>query len=448
MSSLLSPTLGSLWRISLPLMLTTLSANLMFLLDRLILARYSAESMNAAAVAAMSCAVLQFGGVAIASIAEVFVGQYNGAKQHNKTAEPVWQMIWFSLFLFVLFVPIAIWGGPYSIPLSLQKEGLPYFGWVAMFSPLMAMIAALSAFFIGRGFVKLVTLATLVSNLANAGLNIVLVFGIEGWLQPLGTEGAAIATVLSQGFQVVILAFVFLNKHHRTHFQTHRFHFKKAPFLECLKVGTPSSISHMIEMAAWATLFRIAASVNLDYVTVQTVGNSVFVLFAFVTEGMQKGVIAIASNLIGAKKDGLFSKLLFSAVKLHCFFIIAFAFPLIFYPDLVVSQFLPSLQDPNSHLYQECVTVLKWVWAYFILDGIIWSLSGVLTAGGDTRFIMLMNATAAWFLAILPIYIAVHYFNAHSSTAWGISLIYGAANMISFFLRYRSNRWKKLVVSG
>eukprot|EP01037_Dinobryon_pediforme_P015386 gene15386-15527_t len=74
--------------ISLPLMLTTLSANMMFLLDRLILVRYSIEAMNAVAVAAMSCAIFQFGGVAIASIAEVFVGQYNGAGQHEKTSQP------------------------------------------------------------------------------------------------------------------------------------------------------------------------------------------------------------------------------------------------------------------------------------------------------------------------------------------------------------------------
>lgn len=130
MTALLSPTLSSLWRLSMPLMLTTLSANFMFLLDRLILVRYSAEAMNGAAVAAMSCAIFQLGGVAIASIAEVFVGQYNGAGQYKKTAEPVWQMLWFSLGLFIIFAPIALWAGPYIIPSSLHKEGLPYFKWI------------------------------------------------------------------------------------------------------------------------------------------------------------------------------------------------------------------------------------------------------------------------------------------------------------------------------
>lgn len=447
MSMLLSPTLGRLWRISLPLMLTTLSANMMFLLDRLILVRYSAEAMNAVAVAGMGCAIFQFGGVAIASIAEVFVGQYNGAGQHEKTSEPVWQMIWFSLGLFVIFWPIALWAGPYMIPESLHKEGLPFFKLVMFFSPLISMIAALSAFFIGRGFVKLVTWCTLVCNLINAALNVILIFGIEGWISSMGAKGSAIATITAQGIQVLILGGVFLNKYHRKNFKTGNYQFNSPLFWDCLKVGTPSAISHVIEVAAWTALFRIAASVDLNYITIQTIGNTVLVFFAFVTEGIQKGVIAIASNLIGARKDHLISTLFKSGCMMHFIFIFVFSIPLIFFPNLLICQFLPGIQDPTLPLYVECVIVLKLVWVYFLFDGIVWILSGILTAGGDTRFIMYMNASAAWVFAILPIYIAVHYFHVHSSTAWGLCTIYGAANLVSFFLRYRSNRWKKLALS-
>ncbi|NBT85789.1 MAG: hypothetical protein EBT45_04740, partial [Alphaproteobacteria bacterium] len=385
---LLSPTLGKLWRISLPLMLTTLSANMMFLLDRLILVRYSIEAMNAVAVAAMSCAIFQFGGVAIASIAEVFVGQYNGAGQHEKTSQPVWQMIWFSLSLFIICWPIALWVGPYVIPEPLHKEGVPFFQLVMFFSPLIAIIASLSAFFIGRGFVRLVTWCTLICNLVNAALNIVLVFGIEGYISSMGTKGSAIATIAAQSIQILLLGSVFLNKYNRKHFKTGNYQFNSTLFWDCLKVGTPSSISHMIEIAAWATLFRIAATVNLDYVTIQTVGNSMLVFFAFVTEGIQKGVIAIASNLIGARKDHLIQALFKSGCMMHLVFIFLFSIPLIFYPSIIICQFLPGVQDPTLPLYSECVAVLRLVWVYFIFDGIVWILSGILTAGGDTRFIM------------------------------------------------------------
>lgn len=313
-----------------------------------------------------------------------------------------------------------------------------------VFAPLMSMIAALSAFFIGRGFVKLVTWCALICNLINAALNIVLVFGVERWLSPMGATGSAIATNIAQGIQVLILMGLFLNQYNRNNFNTGNYRINLKLLRQCLKIGTPSSISHMIEIAAWATLFQIAASVDLDYITIQTIGNSVLVFFAFVTEGVQKGVIAIASNLIGARKDYLIKHLFKSGYLMHLIFVLMFAIPLIFYPHLIISQFLPGVQDPSVPLYGECGTVLKLVWVYFVFDGIVWILSGILTAGGDTRFIMLMNASAAWIFAILPIYIAVHYFHVHSSTAWGLCTIYGAANLTAFFLRYNSNKWKKM----
>ena len=281
----------------------------------------------------------------------------------------------------------------------------------------------------------------------NAALNVVLVFGIEGYISSMGTKGSAIATIAAQSIQILLLGSVFLNKYNRKHFKTGNYQFNSKLFWDCLRVGTPSSISHMIEIAAWATLFRIAATVNLDYVTIQTIGNTVLVFFAFVTEGTQKGVIAIASNLIGARKDHLIKTLFKSGCMMHLVFIFLFSIPLIFYPSIIICQFLPGVQDPTLPLYSECVAVLRLVWVYFIFDGIVWILSGILTAGGDTRFIMFMNASAAWLFAILPIYVAVHYFHVHSSTAWGLCTIYGAANLIAFFLRYRSNEWKKLILS-
>jgi len=237
LSSILSPNLSSLCRVSFPLMLTALSGNLMFVLDRIILARYSLEAMNGASTAGMSAAIFQFSGVAIASIAEVFVGHYNGAGQYNKMAQPVWQMIWFSLGTLLICLPIAMWGGPVLLPVSLHTEGMPYFQLIMFFSPLLSVIAAVSSFFIGRGQVKLVTLSALLANLANFGFDIILVFGIDGYLPAMGTKGAAIATVISQFFQLGLLIAVFLNRTHRERFQTHYARFNSSSFWMCLRLG-------------------------------------------------------------------------------------------------------------------------------------------------------------------------------------------------------------------
>lgn len=207
----------------------------------------------------------------------------------------------------------------------------------------------------------------------------------------------------------------------------------------------PSAIGHMIEISAWAALFRIMASVHLDYVTVHTIGNSVLVLFAFVTDGLQKGVIAIASNLIGAKKERRMPELIFSSLRLQMLFIAFFSIPLLFCPQIILDYFFASA-EVSASLYQDSLKVLRWVWVYFVCDGFVWVLAGILTAGGDTRFIMTMNALSAWLFAIIPVFIGVTYYHISASTAWALTAFYSFANMIAFLSRYKSQKWNHKII--
>lgn len=84
-------SLPELITIAIPLMLSVLSGNLMMFMDRLILAHYSLAAMNAITAASSICMVIQYGTIGIAAIAEIFVGQYNGSKQYNMVAQPVWK---------------------------------------------------------------------------------------------------------------------------------------------------------------------------------------------------------------------------------------------------------------------------------------------------------------------------------------------------------------------
>ena len=134
--------------IAFPLMLAALSVNLMMFCDRIILAYYSLQAMNAVAIATMFIAVFQFGIIAIVSIAEVFVGQHNGAKRYQQLAEPVWQMIWLSLASFIIFMPLAFFTGKWVLPPHYHTLGITYYKIITAFSTIMALSAALSAFFI------------------------------------------------------------------------------------------------------------------------------------------------------------------------------------------------------------------------------------------------------------------------------------------------------------
>lgn len=437
-------SMRELFSLSFPLMLSILSGNLMLFLDRLILANYSLQAMNAATAAGMTCMIFQLGAVGVASIAEVFVGQYNGAKQYGKAATPAWQMAWFSLFTACVFIPLALWGGPYLLPGYYYEEyGLPYFRTLLLFGPIFPLQAALSAFFIGIGRVKLVTAAAIFSNILNVLLDFLFIFGLAPLLPEMGAGGAALATGIAQSAQVLVLLFVLLRPYYREKYGSHDIGFKPALFLKCLKIGVPGSFGHMIEISAWALLLRMMAAMGEDQLTLMAVGQSFYTIIAFGMEGLQKGVTAIAANFIGAGKWAQVKKTWGSAVKL-LLLIAALLVPLmLLYPDPLINEFLSKETPPEDaiKLASSLRLVAAFVWVYFILDGLTWISAGVLTAAGDTLFVMAMNAFGAWTFAFLPMALYIHY-NGSPAYAWAMIDFYGGMNALCFYLRYRQGKWK------
>jgi len=436
-------SIQELWAISFPLILSIFSVNLMYFLDRLILAQYDTHAMNSAVVAGLVFSIFQYGTIGIASISEVFVGQYNGAKKLSRIGEPVWQTIWFSIMTIFLFIPLALFAGPYLIPNpEYQSEGIPFFKTLMFFGPTFPLVASLSSFFVGRGRVKLVMVTTILSNVLNVTLDFVFIFGVPDVIPALGAKGAALATGISQAVQTIVLFTFFLNRTHREAYGTGFWQFNPKLFWQSFQLGVPNSISSIVELSAWSILALILASISDMHLTVFSIGESFFTLFAFGFWGLQKGITTVASNYFGAHHDDKISETLSSGVKIVLIIMLIFAIPMLIFPDPLISQFLNPSESPlqNAELQNYLVIALRWLWVYFLLDAIAWLISGVLTAAGDTKFVMVMNSISAWAFSVAPTYVVVSYFDGSPVITWTLSAVYGLLNSVSFYLRYRKRR--------
>lgn len=436
-------SIQELWAISFPLILSVLSVNLMYFLDRLILARYDIHAMNAAVVAGLVFSIFQYGAIGIASISEVFVGQYNGAKKISRMGEPVWQTIWFSIFTTFLFIPLAIFAGPFLIPNpEYQAQGIPFFKTLMAFGPTFPLVASLSSFFVGRGQVKLVMVTTILSNILNVSLDFLLIFGVSGFLPALGATGAALATGIAQAVQAVVLLVIFLKRSHREIYGTDLWQFNARLFWQSLQLGIPNSISSIVELSAWSVLALLLASVSDMHLTVFSIGESFFTLFAFGFWGLQKGITTVSANYFGAHHDERVTETLASGIKIVLFIMLIFTIPMFVFPELLVSQFLNPQESSlhNAELQNYLVIAMRWLWVYFLLDGIAWLISGVLTAAGDTKFVMILNSISAWAFSVVPTYLVVSYLDGSPVITWILSAGYGLLNSLSFYLRYRKTR--------
>jgi multidrug resistance protein, MATE family len=441
-------SLRELWQISFPLIVSLMSASLMIFLDRFFLAHYSLAALNASAHAGAAVQFLQFWSIATVCIAEVFVGRFNGARKLEKLGQPIWQMIWLSLGTFLIYLPIAFFAGPF-IFLSVDYKDLEieFFQILTCFIPFAALSAALSSFYIGRGKVRFVTAIMLGANLVNVILDAILIFGLPPFVPSFGIAGAAYATAISQFFQAMILFSAFFCRHNRKLYGTGRWKLNKRLFFSCVRIGLPNAVAHSLEIFAWVLIFDLMSRLGSDYMTVVTIAQSILFLFTFITEGVSKGATAIASNFIGSQKQELVWKLLASGTKFYAYIFLLLGGCLAVYPDPLIKWFLPDAETLSLATQSTIRTACFWVWIYFLFDGVSWLLIGLLTAAGDTRFVMKVGGTAPLLFGLLPVYLFVFIWGAPAHITWMLIAFNSLASGLIYFWRFKSEKWKEVALA-
>jgi MATE family multidrug resistance protein len=430
--------------VALPLMISALSINLMMALNRYNLAHYSIDAVNAAAFVDMICFVFHFSLMGVTAIAEVFAGQYYGSSSYENVPIAVWQMVWLSLIAAVIFSIFGNFGGPLIIPENIQKDALPYFKWMMSFVFMHPLITALASFFIAQGKSKIIFWTSLLSNAFCFVLSYQLING-GSISAPLGAEGAAIATVVAQSAQVIVLFIVFLSKKNRQTYYTHRAYFNLHHFKECIKIGAPNGVNYVIEYGGWALIAGVLTIRGKDFMTVRTIAQTLFILLGFISNGIQKTIIALCSNLIGSNQMGLVHKTLRSATIFMLLISITTIIPLCINIEYIATIFLGLKLPPD--VLNEVAKAAYGISLFFILDSLAWIFIATLTSGGDTRFVMLMNTSASWICVVIPGYIWLKYLPCDPSSIWvHLSPLYAFVNLTGLYLRYRSKKWQNKIV--
>ena len=440
-------SLRELWTISMPLMLSSFSTMAMLFVDRLLLAHYSTDAHNAAVNATTMGWAIVYGWIVLANIAEVFVAQYNGANLHKRIGEPVWQMIWLSLASFLFFIPMGLWSGNYIYGESSQLER-EYFQLMMFFGPCYPVYAALCGFFIGQGKTKLITWLAVFANFINAGLDWVLIFGIEGVIPSLGIKGAAIATSGCTIIEGLALSFIFLNKKNREQHGTSNWEFKPTIFKECMRVGFPGAIFVTVEVFGFAAFYAMMTNLGNHYITVVGICQSILILFYFFSEGVNKGASTVTGNLIGAKKHWLVPNVILAGLRLHLLLFLVMLACFMVGTDFVIGQFLPHASPEFvGEIYHSLVTCLVLIVVYMFFEGVRFLLAGVLTAAGDTMFLLVAGSLSVWVLMVLPIYVIVVRNKASVETASAICVFYSVAASLIYIWRFFTGSWKEITIS-
>ena len=423
--------LRKLLRLAAPIAITQSGYALMGLVDTAVVGRLGAAPLGAVGLANglfLGLAVLGIG--AMLGLDPLFA-QAVGARDDTRARELIWQGLWLSgLVTLVLALPIA------ALPLVLEPAGIApevardarLFLWLRLpgLWPMLAF-AALRSYLQSREQLGPLVVSTVVANLANLALDIVLVFGKLG-LPALGAPGSGLATSLCAFLQLAMVAPAVQPGSRRPP--------RAADLRKALAVGIPVGLQMGAEVGVFAVVGVLAARLGAQSLAAHQIAISLasFTFCAAVGVGMA-GTVRVgwavgARDTPAARRAGLTAFVggagIMSIAAL-CFWL--------------APRALARMLTDQPDVIEAAVPLLAVCAVFQLSDGIQGVGAGVLRGAGDTRFASVANLAGHYAIGLpVAILLGLHLGQGVIGLWWGLcaGLTAVAAALLTRFLRLSS----------
>ena len=348
------------------------------------------------------------------SAISAIVSKYLGAKKLDEIATLPAQIIAINLVLSVVIYFTTIFFAKqifemYNADGLILNYSVEYYKIRAIGFPLTLFVFSCFGIFRGLQNTFWPMLISIVGASLNIGLDFILVYGIEGLIDPMNVKGAAWASVISQAV-MALLAFVFL--------------LKKTPFSLKIRFPFNKEIKNLLAISFNLIIRALALNVALylansyatkygqNYIAAQTIAFQIWLFFAFFIDGYASVGNIVSGKLLGERNFETMWRL---SVKLSRYsIIIAIILSVlcgVFYIEIgeLFSQDLLVLNSFYSIFW--IVLLMQPINAIaFVFDGIFKGLAEAVTLRN-----LLLIAT---FLGFVPVLLIGDYFGLQLYAVW------------------------------
>ncbi|WP_060989415.1 MATE family efflux transporter [Photobacterium leiognathi] len=430
--------------IATPIILQSILFSSKGLIDILMLSQLSEVDIAAMGIAAKALFVITILLTGIATGGGILSAQYWGAKQHlgvkRSTVLSLCSTVLFA-FVFALifyFYPHVVMQVATSSQDVIQR-GSDYLTTVGFSLIFSAIVVSYTASLRAIEEPKVSTFFSACGILANIFLNWVLIFGQFG-LPALGIKGAALATLLSSLFEVVLLiTYLHVKKHlliiNRTDFSviTSLHDIKKF-----FALSLPTTFNFLLWSVGIFSYHAIMGLTGVEGLTALSVMTPIESLSLSFLVGIANTSAVIIGNDLGAKN---YQKAYYQAIALVIIAIIVTCFiSIVLFINLsYILGLFPALSPETELLSHTFITILA-------LGIVLRSLPttmvvGVLRAGGDVKFCLYQDVLTQWAFGIPLAFIAAYFFNLPPQ--W-VYLFFFAETLFKWFAciyRFKSKKW-------
>jgi multidrug resistance protein, MATE family len=436
--------------VALPLIASTMSFTIMIFTDRVFLAWYSPEAVAAALPAGHLVFTLISFPYGVAAYVNTFVAQYHGAGRPERIGPAVWQ----ALLLGLVSMPLILATIPAAPRLiaamghdpEVARYEVDFYQAVCWGESTMVLIAALSAFFTGRGCTRTVMIVDSSAAMLNVVLDYVLIFGHAGFPQ-LGPAGAGWATTIATWVRLVIYLALWWRPHLRRTYRTlSGWRFDRDLFGRLIWFGFPNGTQYLFEMGAFGLFLILVGQIGKRELAASNLSFNLNTFAFMPVFGIGLAASTLVGQHLGENRPKLAERSTWSAFALGAGLMVVVGSLYVFLPDwLLYAYSINSDLSEFSELKGLAVVLLRFVACYCLFDAMNVIFSGALKGAGDTGFVLittlvlsLIVATATW--------LGVKWYQLGLYWCWIVVTAWVCLLGMTFILRFLYGPWRGMRV--
>lgn len=318
---------------------------------------------------------------------------------------------------------------------------LPYFLVVAVPSVFLCVMMVLSSSLRGAGDTKTPMKIAIISNVINAILDYILIFGVFNF-SGLGILGAGLATTFSRIVGVVLLLKKMNGKDVKIRIRLlGEWKIDKSILKSIIKISLPAAVERLIMRSGQLVYGGMIIKIGTEAYAAHNIAGTIET-FSYLP-GMGFGIAAatLVGQSLGANKSEEAQKYGWMSYFIATGFMVIVG--AIFY---IFSPFLARLFTEDPIVSDLVVKVLRIIALFQPFLCITLVLTSALQGAGDTKFPMYSTFIGIWGIRILGVYILSMKLGLGLVGVW---LAYAAditVRGIILMLRYMKGNWKKIIV--
>lgn len=427
--------------LALPVVITQIGFVMMGVVDSVMVGRIGDAPLAASSISVGFFFIITVVGLGIVMAMTPLVAIAVGSADREKCSVVFQQGIWVSFFTGVILNLITFFGAeliPYmDQPPEVAQLAVSYTQIISLSTIPMLIFTAYKQFIEGLSFTRPAMVVAILANFINVFCNWIFIYGNLGF-EPMGLDGAGIATLGSRIFMLISLA-IFVHK--SSEFK--RYNLRIFPFKgineigkEILRIGVPSGFQYFFEVGCFATAAFMVGWIGKDELASHQIALNVSSITYLACLGLSTAGTIRVGNALGAGDMSGVKKAGSIALFMGASFMIVAGLSFIMFNDLI-----PRLYTSDAEVVLFAPKLLMIAAFFQIFDGTQAIALGNLRGITDVKIPTVITFIAYWVIGLPSAYLLGFPLGLGTEGVWyGLSISLIASSLMlntRFFLKVK-----------